>query len=162
MRKTKEINITDRGTLKSFRITEMPASKFEWWIVSVGRLLAGCGAAGALELGDMTDSSAVQEALARFLVTDGLKSLGNLDLDKVKPLYDDLLRCVELKSGDYYAPLNPETVDGMIEDVKTLFILRKEALMLHIDFLESVGSAVSPTASKVTASNTRRPKISAV
>lgn len=162
MRKTKELVISDRGTSKTFRITEMPASKFEWWIVSVGRLLAGCGAAGALDIGDMTDSSAVQETLARFLVTDGLKSLGNLDLDKVKPLYDDLLRCVELKSGDYYAPLNPETVDGVIEDVRTLFILRKEALLLHIGFLESVGSAVSPTTSKATASGTPRPRISAV
>ena len=157
MRKTKELVISDRGTSKTFRITEMPASKFEWWIVSVGRLLAGCGAAGALDIGDMTDSSAVQETLARFLVTDGLKSLGNLDLDKVRPLYDDLLRCVELKSGDYYAPLNPETVD-----VRTLFILRKEALLLHIGFLESVGSAVSPTVSKATASGTPRPRISAV
>lgn len=162
MRKTKEISLTDRGQAKTFRITEMSASKFEWWIVSVGRLLAGCGAAGVLDIGDMTDSSAVQETLARFLVTDGLKSLGNLDLDRVKPLYDELLGCVELKSGDYYAPLSPETVDGMIEDVKTLFILRKEALMLHIGFLLEGGSAASPTAPVTTASGMRRPSISQV
>ena len=162
MRKTKEITLTDRGQPKTFRITEMSASKFEWWLVSVGRLLVGCGVASAVDFGDITDSSAMQEALARFLITDGLKSLGNLDLDKVKPLYDELLGCAELKSGDYYAPVTAETVDGMIEDVKTLFILRKEALMLHIGFLLEGGSAASPTAPVTTVSGTRRPSISQV
>ena len=43
MRKTKEITIDDRGTAKTFRITEMPATKFEWWIIQAGRALLGAG-----------------------------------------------------------------------------------------------------------------------
>ena len=43
----------------------------------------------------------------------------------------------------------PETVDAQIESVKTLFTLRKEALMLHIDFLAAGGeSASTPAAAK--------------
>lgn len=155
MRKTKEITINDRGTNKTFKITEMPASKFEWWIVSAARLLIGTGLASSLDLGDLTDGGEAQQALARFLVTDGLKSLAQIDLDKAKPLYDDLLNCCEMKSGQYYAKLDPELVDAQIEDFKTLFTLRKEALMLHIDFLSRDAGSPVP-AQQAPATITRR------
>ena len=119
MRKTKEITIDDRGTAKTFRITEMPATKFEWWIIQAGRALLGAG-------------------LGKELPGN------NVDLDKIKPLYDQLLECCELKVDNFYTKLDPDTVDAQIESVKTLFTLRKEALVLHLDFLE-VGAG-SPSA----------------
>lgn len=134
MRKSKEITLNDRGVSKTFRITEMAATEFEWWLISAGRILVSCGLAN-VEVGDITSSADVQEAVARFLVKDGLSSLAHINLTDVKPLYDALLKCCELKSGGYYAPLDPQTVDGQIEDFRSLFILRKEALMLHLDFL---------------------------
>lgn len=165
MRKVKEITIEDRGTAKTFRITEMGASRFEWWLVSVGRLLASTGLAGKLDIGGITDGGEAQEAIAgavaKLLLTDGLTSLGRLDLDAVKPLYDELLKCAALKSGEYYAPIDPSTVDAQIEDVKTLFILRKEALMLHLDFLGG-GSRLTSGAAPTTQSGTQKPKISVV
>lgn len=163
MRKVKDITLDDRGTAKTFRITEMGASRFEWWLVSVGRLLAGTGLAGKLDVGAITDGGEAQEAIAgavaKLLLTDGLTSLGRLDLDAVKPLYDELLKCCALKSGEYYAPLDPATVDAQIEDVRTLFTLRKEALMLHLSFL-GLGSRLTSETAAATQSDTQKRRIS--
>ena len=145
MRKTKEIVINDRGTNKSFKITEMSASKFEWWLIRVGRLLLGTGIGSQVDVDSAED---VQKLIADTLLKDGLKSLGSVNLAEAKELYDDLLRCCELKSDNYYMPLDTDTIDGQIESVKTLFTLRKEALMLHLDFLESAAQSQSATAAK--------------
>lgn len=145
MRKTKEIVINDRGTNKSFKITEMSASKFEWWLIRVGRLLLGTGIGNQVDVDSAED---VQKLIADTLLKDGLKSLGSVNLAEAKDLYDDLLRCCELKSDDFYLPLDTDTIDGQIESVKTLFTLRKEALMLHLDFLESAAQSQSATAAK--------------
>lgn len=145
MRKTKEIVINDRGTNKSFKITEMSASKFEWWLIRVGRLLLGTGIGNQVDVDSAED---VQKLIADTLLKDGLKSLGSVNLTEAKELYDDLLRCCELKSDNFYMPLDTDTIDGQIESVKTLFTLRKEALMLHLDFLESAAQSQSATAAK--------------
>lgn len=139
-RKTKELKLNDRGTEKTFRITEMAASRFEWWLIRAGKILLGTGIGNSVDVDSAED---VQRIIAQTLFKDGLKSLGGVNLEEARELYDDLLRCVELKVGDYYAPLDPETVDAQIESVKTLFLLRKEALMLHIDFLAAGGESAS-------------------
>ena len=160
MRKTKEIVINDRGTNKSFKITEMSASKFEWWLIRVGRLLLGTGIGNQVDVDSAED---VQKLIADTLLKDGLKSLGSVNLAEAKELYDDLLRCCELKSDNFYMPLDTDTIDGQIESVKTLFTLRKEALMLHLDFLESAAQSQSATAAKSATSIIKplKPKTSA-
>ena len=161
MRKTKTITINDRGTAKTFRITEMPATKIERWLIAAGRLLLSCGA-GDVQVGNLTDSGEMQEALARFLVTDGLRCLGNLDMDKTWPLYDELLGCCEIKIGDYFSPLSMDTVDGQIEDFRTLLALRKEALLLHLDFFKAGSPSGSTTpGAAAPGANSLKPVISA-
>ena len=144
MRKTKEITIDDRGTAKTFRITEMPATKFEWWIIQAGRALLGAGLGKELPGVNINSAEDVQEKVGNLLANEGLTALNNVDLDKIKPLYDQLLECCELKIDNFYTKLDPDTVDAQIESVKTLFTLRKEALVFHLDFLE-VGAG-SPSA----------------
>lgn len=160
MRKTKTITVNDRGAVKTFRITEMSAYHFERWLIRAGLLLCGAGVLGETKIGSITNSQEAQEAIARFLVTDGLKSLGRLNPDDVWPLYDDLLWCCELKVGDYYSRLDADTVDAQIEDVRTLFALRKEVIMLHVDFWlpGSPSGSASPQAGTAGASG--RPVIS--
>ena len=152
MRKTKEITINDRGANKTFKITEMPATKFEWWLVQAGRLLLGAG------LGKEVINSAedVQNRIADLLANESLSALNNIDLDKVKPLYDELLLCCELRSDKFYLKLDLDTVDSQIESVKTLFTLRKEALLLHLDFLETAGNSESGSTEKAGVINLRK------
>lgn len=160
MRKTKEIVINDRGTNKTFKITEMAASKFEWWLIRAGRVLLGTGIGNTVDIDSAED---VQKIIADTLLKDGLKSLGNVNLADAKELYDDLLKCCELKSDNYYMPLDIDTIDGQVESVKTLFTLRKEALMLHLDFLDGAAPLTSATAAKSATSIIKpvRPKTSA-
>ena len=126
------------------KCTEMPATKFEWWIIQAGRALLGAGLGKELPGINVNSAEDVQEKVGNLLANEGLTALNNVDLDKIKPLYDQLLECCELKIDNFYTKLDPDTVDAQIESVKTLFTLRKEALVLHLDFLE-VGAG-SPSA----------------
>ena len=165
MRKTKEIVINDRGTNKTFKITEMAASLPE--LAAHPDFSPELREALAVRLLDAEqeryDRIVRQKIIADTLLKDGLKSLGNVNLADAKELYDDLLKCCELKSDNYYMPLDIDTIDGQVESVKTLFTLRKEALMLHLDFLDVAAPLTSATAAKSATSIIKpvRPKTSA-
>jgi mevalonate kinase len=118
-RKQVTITINDRGTDKTFLITEMSALKLEKWLAKA-MLLVGGAASGA----DMNR-----------VFSQGLNALRDIDFDKVEPLYDALLDCVQMKVGDAYVQVSKDTADGQISDVKTLFKLRAEVLKLNLDFL---------------------------
>lgn len=61
------------------------------------------------------------------------QAIGGIDPDVGGELLDELLTCAQIIPGGGIA--RPIVLDSDIEDVKTLYILRKEALMIHIDFL---------------------------
>ena len=68
---------------------------------------------------------------------DLLRALGAVDYEKARPLLNELLECCT--PADAVTPLTPETADGIIEDVRTLFTLRKEALALNLGFFDAAG-----------------------
>ena len=82
-----------------------------------------CSAGLGKELPGVNINSAedVRKKSAICWRTKGLTALNNVDLDKIKPLYDQLLECCELKIDNFYTKLDPDTVDAQIESVKTLF-----------------------------------------
>lgn len=163
MRKEKKIVVNDRGRELAFVVREMPATKLESFIVRAGLLIAGAGLADDL-LGGKGDSEPLDAAhvmqMAGKMAVQGtgiLKALGSVDYEKARPLLDELLACCT--PADAVAPLTPETADGVIEDVRTLFTLRKEALALNFDFFASAGPSGSP-ASGNQGQYSRKPKIS--
>lgn len=128
----KEIIITleDRDNPLTFRIRQMPATKLETWLIRALLLLAGSGIEVPVGA-DMQKAGAV-------LAQGGLSMLGAVNFDKAKPLLDDLLGCCHrvLPEGGEMQ-VTESTVDGYIEDVRTLFRLRTEALKLNLDFFGS-------------------------
>lgn len=163
MRKEKKIVVNDRGRELAFVVREMPATKLESFIVRAGLLIAGAGLAdgmlGGKKPDEPLDAAHVMQA-ARKIVTQGgdlLRALGAVEYEKARPLLDELLACCT--PADAVAPLTPETADGVIEDVRTLFTLRKEALALNFDFFASAGPSGS-TASGNQGQYSRKPKIS--
>lgn len=148
MRKEKKIAVNDRGRELAFVVREMPATKLEAFIVRAGLLLAASGLAdgllggGEAEAPDVAHVMQMAGRLAERQGADLLRALGSLDYEKARPLLNDLLGCCTLEGS--VAPLSEETADAVIEDVRTLFTLRKEALALNLDFFAAAGQSGSP------------------
>lgn len=128
-RKSIELQLNDRGNPLVFVVKEMSATELERWIIRAVLLVSGSNAA---TLGSFDVSQA-----GALLAEKGLGLLGNVDYEKAKPLLDDLLGCCYRKIEKHQERCTPESVDGYIEDVATLFKLRTEALKLNLGFLQA-------------------------
>ena len=138
MRKEKTITLNDRGRELTFKIREMPATRLESWIVRAGLLLASTG---VLDTANISDAGEAIQAAGKVIADGGLAALGKVDFDKAQPLLDELLMCCEHIVDGTGHKVTPDTVDGIIEDVKTLFALRKEVITLNFDFFAPDGKS---------------------
>ncbi len=153
MRKVKEIKIeTDnRDKGKRFRITEMSACAQERWATKAVCALLNSGL--SLPEGITPEDLQGTSGLAKLLGM-GVKAFSNIKYELVEPLYAELLKCCEYLGipGDAVSrPLSEETADEVIEEVSTLFTLRKEVLSLHFDFLLTGGNLTSASREDKTA-----------
>ena len=125
MLKTKEVVIkTGRDADKRFLVTEMPLLKADKWAQRALFALAS----GGVDAGTLDLSGGMLE-MAKF----AFAAIGNIDPQVGGDLLDELLECVQIiPSGGNPRDFDVETE---IQDLKTLYLLRKEALFLHIDFL---------------------------
>ena len=125
MLKTKEVVIENgRDADKCFLVTEMPLLKADKWAQRALFALAS----GGVDAGTLDLSGGMLE-MAKF----AFAAIGNIDPQVGGDLLDELLECVQIiPSGGNPRDFDVETE---IQDLKTLYLLRKEALFLHIDFL---------------------------
>lgn len=128
-RRTIELTLEDRGKQLQFVVKEMPATKLEAWIIRALLLIAGAG----IEVPGGSDLRRAGE----FLANKGVGALGTLNYEKASPLLDDLLGCCYRKLDRVEERCTPDSVDGYIEDVTTLFKLRMEAAKLNLGFLKA-------------------------
>lgn len=142
MRKEKTITIDDRGNALTFKVREMPATRLESWIIRAGLLLAGTGLLDTGGKDAPQDAGEVMSAAGKALAENGLAALGKVDYDAAKPLLDELLACCTRVDAGMEQQLTPDVADGIIEDVRTLFALRKEALAVNFGFF----AAAAPSA----------------
>lgn len=132
MLKEKTITINDNGNPLQFKIKQLTATQQEELIVKALLLLAN------KELGDMD----VNDLKNYQLNTKSLFSaLEKLDYTRVKELSDILLGCCYRVVGKMEEKCTPETVDGYIEDFRTLLTLKKEAFSLSFDFFQDAGNS---------------------
>lgn len=148
MRHEKIFTVTDRGNELTFKVKEMPARKLESWLIRAGLLLVS---SGAFDSKDVTDAGDALRKAGTLLSKNGISALANIDYEKAQPLIDELLTCCYnvVDSVDYQ--ITNETIDGIIEDVKTLFQLQKEALLINVGFFldeKSVDVLQSPIQSQ--------------
>lgn len=129
-RKTKDITIeSGRDAGKSFRITEMPILQADKWAQLALFAIARAG----VDTSSINMNGGMLE-MARL----ALDVVGKIDPEVGGDLLDELLSCVQIiPTGGVPRSL---VIDSDIEDIKTLFVLRKEVLALHIDFLKSGNS----------------------
>lgn len=125
MRKTKDVVISakNRDEGKAFRITELFADQAEKF---AARLLFGMIAAG-MELPD----DALRMGMAG-VAPILLKALGSVHWDLASQLMDEMMACVSVVTTN--APNGRPVAHGEIEEVSTMFQIRKEWIELHTGF----------------------------
>lgn len=134
MLRTKEVTIDaekgGRDAGKTYLLTEMPAIQADKWAMRFLNALLASGisipddAVGAGLAGLASVASKMGEAFGTFR---------GLNMDAIEPLLDQLLDCVQFKaSGGSLRKLMHSA--GDIQEVKTIWTLRRELLELHLGF----------------------------
>ena len=159
MRKEKTIVIDDRGRSLTFKIREMSALRLESWIARAGILLAATGILDETRV-DVRNAGEIAAGVARAVGESGISALGRHDYDKARPLLDELLSCCSRVDAGVEQPLTPDVLEGFIEDVRTLFTLRKEALALNFGFFAQGGPSASVKDGPAPQPDTLKPRIS--
>lgn len=155
----KEITITldDRGQERKFRIVEMPATKLQSWAFRAALLLTSVLNIGDMETGGGVDGNTISR-IFDHLIKNGIGELSKIDYERARPLINELLECCYRIDGGIMQQCTENTVDGFIEDVKTLFRLEMEAAKINLDFFGSGGSSPASEGSKGTISIPRKAK----
>lgn len=145
-RKVNTISFNDGEQEKSFRITQMSATKLEAWIARA-LLLVGHTDIDPAAFAGGTEAAA----------SAGIKALSGVSYEQAKPLYDELLACCEVMVGDHFEHLSVSNADVHIEDVKTLFKLRMEAAKLNFSFFDFGALSKSMSQKMMAAGTTATP-----
>ena len=139
MLKEKLITISDNGNPIQFKIRQLTATQQEELIVKVFLLLAN------KEIGDIDIDKIRSNPQAVLTPKTIFAMLENIDFTKIKEISDVLLGCCYRIVGKMEERCTPDTVDGYVEDFRTLFTLKKEALSLSFDFFGKDGNSQATT-----------------
>lgn len=142
-RKTATITIeaTGRDQGKMYLLREMPTRKSEWW---GARVLSAMARSGAKIPDDIVSAGLAGVAAV------GIKCvLSAAGMPEVKPLLDEMFDACVAVIPD---PSRPNItrgaggigviVDDDIEEISTLLRLRREVLMMHLDFLPPAARSI--------------------
>jgi hypothetical protein len=135
-RKSLRYKIEDQGRDfgKVFVVTEMSARRADAWAVRV---------LFAIMNGGVEVPEDFHELGMAGLAAMGLQALGTVPGHIAQPLLDELLECVQIMPD----PNRPEVIRNLVDDdteeVLTLFKLRKEAFLLHVNFSLPEGQSTS-------------------
>lgn len=126
IRKANHTITEGRDAGKCFVLTEMNSEQGEWWAI---RALLAIGKNGV----DMPDG--IQGMGMAALASAGLKALFKISPEEAKPLFDELwAACVKIMPDPSKPHIIRDTIPQDVEDIQTRFILRWEAIKLHMDF----------------------------
>ena len=128
MRKTEIIKLIDDGQERTFRITQMPATKAERWVNRAAFLLVGAGK--ELRSDKLDDIEGI------------IKAIATIDYDKAEPLYNELIECCTfLPDGNVNGggiACTQDTIDAQIVDPMNLYRLRMASAKLNFGFFMNV------------------------
>ncbi|MGS1010127.1 hypothetical protein [Achromobacter anxifer] len=127
----------DKG--KVFVLTELSAYEAEEW---AGRALFSLMNAG-VEIPDK-----IAEAGLAGVAAMGMKAIAKLPFESAKPLLDKMMDCVQIQPSPN---VTRELMSGDVEEVATLFTLRKKVLGLHLDFFTAAVPSTSGSKSTTAA-----------
>lgn len=127
MRAPVELTLKDGENEHRIRITPMSAVKAERFVY---RCLFTCGMSAAM----------MQASDNSVLIAKALQEMNGLPYEKAQPLFNELLECCELVTGENTAiKITEETADGIFDYPTTLFLLRFASLKATYGFFENGG-----------------------
>lgn len=132
---------TARDKGKVFLITELDASRAEEWGTRALFIMVNSG----VDIPDELLSSGLAG-----LAAIGIKSLTKVPYDLAKPLFDEMMGCVQMLPDPRDRTVARPLIEDDIEEVATRLQLRKAILDLHMDFFR----AAAPSQQAQDAANT--------
>lgn len=136
---TVTIGVEGRDKGKVFILTELSAYEAEEW---AGRALFSLMNAGV----EIPDN--IAEAGLAGVAAMGMKAIAKLPFESAKPLLDKMMDCVQIQPSPN---VTRELMSGDVEEVATLFTLRKKVLGLHLDFFTAAAPSISGSKSTAAA-----------
>ena len=132
-RKQIEITITDenRDKGKSYRITEMPATRAQEFADRVFFAAMNCGVKLPGDIGKIGMAE---------LWAAGLAVADKIPYEWARPMLEMLMECVDIPTD---VGVYRKRVESDIEEITTVFRLRTEALKLHFGFFSAGGGSTS-------------------
>lgn len=158
MRKEAIIDIEDGGKSLRFKIRQMPATKQHKFLIKLVLLASRSGVAseflkkpGDVKEADVKDVSLSDLSFKKLDVAGLISKLGSLDYDSVEPLLNELLCCCSrVVDGSMDVHCTPETIDGYVDDVRTIFRLEMEAAKLNFAFFQTAPTSPAGEAADIT------------
>jgi hypothetical protein len=127
-RKEKVISVNDNGVTKNFKIRQFSATQGERVRFKMMMLLGA-----DTEISKLQTASDPME-VAGFM----LNTVANKPYEKVQELLDEILSCISIVTdGGIETQLNPDLVDGFIDEASTLTKLRGEVIKFNNFFPQS-------------------------
>jgi hypothetical protein len=130
------VDADNRDHKKRFTVTEFPADRAERWALRALAVLAASGA---------SLPSGAENAGMAGLAAVGVSVLPNLSAQfpSAEPLLKEMFDSIRYQHDPKHPPQEIYTGDMcQVEEVSTLFMLRKAWLELHLDFLRA-GAALT-------------------
>lgn len=148
MLKEKIITINDNGNSIKFKIRQLTATQQEELIIKTLLMLSN------KEVGDVDIEQLREHPQSVLNLKMLFTALEKVDFMRIKEISDVLLGCCYRIVGKMEERCTPETVDGYIEDFRTLLTLKKEAFTLSFDFFGQDGnSQATPSSPTISVGN---------
>ena len=135
-----DVTIGDSGrdAGKTFRITEMPAEKGEFWAFRLIGVLLDADKDGELT-GLAKIASGNMETVAAAGMSLVLKIMLKSDPEKLKPLMDEMKSCWSFKADSDGKDFVRKLEKDDIKEISTFVYLRAKTLEFHLSFfMESI------------------------
>jgi hypothetical protein len=138
MRKEEDVVITDEGRDhgKTFHIREMSAIRGEKWAMRALMLVASNNA----------DIGEIEGMGMQGIAALGIQGIMKVQFVEAEPLLDEMMQCITFKPDPDRPAVERPVREEDIEEVATLFYLRRRVVELHVGF--SMGGAPSQSTSE--------------
>ena len=131
MREEKIIALQDDDKELHFHLRQMSAFDFENWSLRLARMLRG----GGLDIPAGQEVRDASKAVFDANFHPPMSALRGGGADAAMDLVNEIFRCCAYIDGrGRHIPLTPAVLEGLIDQAPTLLGLRKEVLLLNLDW----------------------------